>query len=43
MTTAAAKVNEGFQFVNCGADLWAVAKTMGDDMAKLKSLLESIP
>lgn len=36
---AAAKSQQGFHFVNCGADIVAVTAWMGAEMAKLKGLL----
>lgn len=41
---AAAKVKQGFHFVNCGADIVAVTAWMSSEMAKLKSkLAEDVP
>lgn len=36
---AAEKYTQGFDFVNCGADIVAVTAWMGDEMAKLRSLV----
>ena len=36
---AAAKVTQGFHFVNCGADIVAITAWMSAEMAKLKSKL----
>lgn len=36
---AARRVKEGWQFVNCGADLVALTAWMGTEMAKLKGLV----
>lgn len=38
---AAQKYKQGFDFVNCGADIVAVTAWMGAEMAKLKSLVAS--
>lgn len=40
MSVAAQRCKEGFEFVNCGADIVAVTAWMGTEMAKLKTLLE---
>lgn len=36
---AAAKVKQGFEFVNCGADIVAVTSWMSAEMRKLKDML----
>ena len=36
---AAKLAKEGFEFMNCGADIVAITKWMGDEMGKLRGLL----
>jgi 4-hydroxy-2-oxoheptanedioate aldolase len=38
---AAAKVKQGFHFVNCGADIVAITAWMSGEMGKLKSLVSA--
>jgi len=39
MITAAQRSKQGFEFMNCGADILAVTAWMGAEMARLKGLL----
>jgi len=40
MRTAAEKYQEGFDFVNCGADIVAITDWMSKEMSRLKHLVQ---
>ncbi len=36
---AAAKAKQGFNFMNCGADIMAISVWLGNEMSKMKTLM----